>query len=356
MDEIVRQARRMPPFVEKLDKAPRRILRRVHEQVMLSRVRELDRRSIGWLIRQPGDTIAEQAGDRQKIMAVAREENFDTLENRVLLAYARLARQTADDYAPRHIRQLKARHRAVRSFGNRCDKLARDLVERGVRLARPDVTPNFVLLNNPNYREVWDAWHRLLDHRKLWDELWPWQARSWEEFCTLAVLVALTQIEGSRPIATSPILFREEQSSGKWVDCINPLGVVHLDRQGLIVEVQYGYKSDAFRSWCSPLWLRVGRVDDANAFLRRMPIWPLWSVSGGLVEGECDSLRRIVSRTVSAKVGGAMVIRPAGEAADAQTRGEAACVALGATGDALRDGLELLRDVLVELVTGDSKP
>lgn len=359
MDEIVRQARTLLPVVEKLDKTPRRILRRIHTQVALSRVQELDRKSMSWLIRQPGESIAQQAGDRQTIMAVAREENFDTLENRVLHAYARLARKTADDYAPKHLTSLKARHRDVRSFSKRCEKLAKDLSERKIRIARPDVTPNFVLLNNPSYSEIWGAWRRLLEHKRMWDELWPWQARSWEEFCALAVMVALTGIEGARPVATSPILFREEQQSGKWVDCLNPLGVVHLDRQKVIVEVQYGYKTDSLKSWCAPLWLRLGRVNDATAFLKRVPVWPRWSAAGGLLDGEVDSVSSMVAasaralRAGSEAVSGALVIRPAAKAADAETRGRAACVALGATGDALGDGLELLREAIVELFAGD---
>jgi hypothetical protein len=358
MDEIVRQARTLPPIVEKLDRAPRRILRRIHTQVVLSRVQELDRRSMTWLVRQPGDTIPQQAGDRQRIMAVAREENYDTLENRVLLAYARLARQTADDYAPKSLKVLKARHHIVRSFGKRCGKLASDLVDRGIRVAKPDVTPNFVLLNNSNYHEVWRAWRRLLEHRREWDKLWPWQARSWEEFCALAIMVALTQINGARAIATSPILFREEQRNGRWVDSINPFGVIHLTHQELIVEVQYGYKADLFRSWCAPVWLRIGRVDDPRAFLRRVPIWPKWSVNGGLLKDEIDELHSIVTSPLARQRGGggnvdgALVIRPAGGTSDVERRAKAACVALGATGDALRDGIQHLRDVLSELAVG----
>lgn len=71
--------------------------------IPLSRVQEIDRKAMPWLIRQPGETIAERGGNRQRIQAVAREENFDTLENRVLLSYARLAGVIAREYAGKYV-------------------------------------------------------------------------------------------------------------------------------------------------------------------------------------------------------------------------------------------------------------
>jgi hypothetical protein len=52
--------------------------------VPVGRVQEIDRRAMLWFARQPGETLADRAGDDQRVLAVAREENFDTLENRVL--------------------------------------------------------------------------------------------------------------------------------------------------------------------------------------------------------------------------------------------------------------------------------
>ena len=47
------------------------------------------------LVRQPGETLAERAGPSQRIRAVTRHQNFDTLENQVLRSYAELARSVA---------------------------------------------------------------------------------------------------------------------------------------------------------------------------------------------------------------------------------------------------------------------
>jgi len=131
----------------------------------VSRVQEVDRRSMLWLTRQPGETLAERAGPAQRIQAVARFESYDTLENRVLHSYASLARREALDYCDRYKRAAGGvRHNAVAAFAKRCQRLHRRLSEedRQVGEARPDVTPNFVLQNNPHYNAIWNAWHALL--------------------------------------------------------------------------------------------------------------------------------------------------------------------------------------------------
>lgn len=358
MDEIVKQARSLPPVIERLDKSPRRILRRVHKQVPLSRVQELDRRAMTWLSRRPGDTIAHQAGNRQTILAVAREENFNTLENRVLLAYAQLAREVAADYLPRGgSRILRSRERAVQAYGRRCKRLAADLVDLGVAEAQRDVTPNFVLLNNANYNAIWSAWRLLLNRRRVLDELWRWQARSWEEFSALAVMVALQRIEGAEIIATSPVIIRDEQVRGCWVRSVNPLGVLFLRTEGLIVEVFYSREGKPFGPWCTPLSLRFGSVNEPRDVLRTVLVWPLWSAVEQSMEMPVTDLERLFksgahrrhppSRTLS----GALVIGPAdGNDVQRTRKGVAAGVTLGASGPALRAGIEALTESLRDLL------
>lgn len=360
MDEIVKQARALPNVIERLDKTPRRILRRVHKQMPLSRVQELDRRAMTWLIRQPGDTIAQQAGDRQKIMAVAREENFNTLENRVLLAYARLARRVASDYvpAPSNKRPRRSRELLVRAYGKRCRQLAIDIAAKGVVEAPADVTPNFVLLNNPDYSAIWHAWNKLLKRKRIMDELWRWQTRSWNEFCALSVIVALQNIEGARVVATSPVVFRSEQVRGCWVESINPLGVIHLARQQLIVEVVYDHKQHGFEPWCTPLCIRVGKVGDARSFLRSILIWPLWNSQGSTPEPRLLELAallkdtpRIQQKSISS-IGGMLVITPTdGDHSTLLTSHRSAALSLGPAGGGLRDGLKNLSVALLHLLS-----
>jgi hypothetical protein len=318
--------------------------------IRLSRVQEIDRRGMVWLVRQPGDTMAERGGSRQRVYAIAREEHFNTLENRVLRSYALLAATIAREYVGKHPGAARSgRVVTVDTFGKRCCQLETDLAALGVGEAKADATPNFVLQNNPNYRKVWDAWKILLNRGRIVDELWRWQARSWEEFCAMALVVALQSIPNARVIATSPLEFREEQEQGCWLRNVNPLAVFFLPEQDVTVEVRYGPPTgQILHMFGAPIWLRFGRIGD-NTFLWRWAVWPIWHAKGGLRPGDMHSIAPLLPHGQSELVRGGITIRPAAPGADAQsvhTR-EAGCVTIGAAGGALRDGIALLRDLLV---------
>ena len=351
MDVIVRHAVALPTTLDTLGRAPRRVLRRTQQMIPLSRVQEVDRRAMTWLVRQPGDTNAERAGGRQRIRAVAREENLDTLENRVLRSYASLAATVSRDYDQRHrMATASGRIRLVRALQKQCRQLTLSLAERGVREAQADVAPNFVLQSNLGYRQIWDAWQELLRRERLLDDLWRWQARSWEEFCALAIVVALRSMPGARVVATSPLAYRLEQQQGHWIEHVNPLAVVYLPDQGTTVEVQYGPLDGRLRGFGAVIWLRFGSVDKSD-ILTRWAIWPLWHPVGGLDRSDLDAIPGLLRHGTQDKVRGGLTIRPASSlVAESERNGAAACVTLGASGDALLTGLHALRAVLTDVL------
>lgn len=352
MDVIVRHAQEVARALDRIEAAPRRILRRVHRPVPVSRVQEIDRRAMLWLARQPGESLAERAGEDQRLLAVAREENFDTLENRVLRAYCELAAGHARDYLDRNrTRRQTRRARLVEAFGKRCRRIARDLAARGVRRAEPGVTPNFVLQQNPTYHRIWTAWDELRDRKRVRDELWRWQARSWEEFCALALVVALMALKGAEVVAAAPLWFRDEHRRGRWLEADSPLAVVHLPARGLIVELQTKPPELSLGNLGAPLWLRIGRLGDAQAILHRVAVWPLWSTDGGLLPGEARELAEVLA-SAGRIVGAGLAIRPAAapDHADLDTAGQAMALTLGTEGAALSGALwamaEFVEDVL----------
>ncbi|MFC1455720.1 DUF2357 domain-containing protein [Microvirga arabica] len=356
MDIIVRHAAALSRTLDELDRAPRRILRRTHQQVPISRVQELDRRAMTWLVRQPGETLAERAGDRQRILAVAREENFDTLENRVLRAYAELARQVARDYLERNRRkQLTSRARKVEEFGRRCRRLARDLADRGVRLAEPGVTPNFVLQQNARYHKVWTAWLELLEHNRILDELWRWQARSWEEFCTLAVMVSLISVPGAQLVASAPLTFLDEQRRGSWIQHDNPLAAIYLPKQGVVVEVRYRMTSPDRRlsDYAAPIWIRYGRAGDVGGFLHNIAVWPMWDMHGGLVNGEAAEIADIIRLGWRAGITAGLVLRPPADNEQTGTEDapHALVTTIGTDGPALWEGIKAIERFLSSYIS-----
>lgn len=353
MDMIVRHARDLSRVIEALEARRRRILRRVHRPVPVARVQEVDRRSMLWLARQPGDTLAERAGDTQRVLAVAREENFDTLENRVLRAYCDLANRHGRDYLARNrTKRQSLRASLVEKYAGRCQRLSRELAAQGVRLAEPGVTPNFVLQQNAQYRQVWNGWVELLRSDRTFDELWRWQARSWDEFCGLALMVAMAGVRDAQPVATSPIWFRDEHHRGKWIEADSPLGVMFLPASGLIVEVQ---RSPVRSGWGTSLWLRVGRLSDSGAVLSRIAIWPIWSPGGGLPFGEAQEVAELLSAARRDGIRGGIVMRPSAVPEDVahDRAGSVLSVALGTEGAALRDTLTAITDHLERLFMDD---
>jgi hypothetical protein len=349
MDMIVHHARELSQTLDSLEARPRRILRRVHRQVPIARVQEIDRRAMLWLARQPGETLAERGGEDQRVLAVAREENFDTLENRVLRAYGDLAQRHAREYLDRNrTRRQTRRANLTEAYGKRCARLARQLENQGVRRTEPGVIPNFVLQQNPLYRRIWIGWNELLKREQVKDELWRWQARSWEEFCSLAVMVALMDVPGAQLVASAPLWFREEQKRGRWIDADPPLGVVYLPAFGLIVEVQSGPRSDRLAGLGAPLWLRIGTAGDVQGFLSRSAIWPLWSPTGGLVPGEAEEVSMVLRHAAGDLLQSGIVIRPAvsSDTSDRADAGDVLALTLGTEGAALRDGLSAMTGFL----------
>ncbi len=343
MHVIVRHAREVSSVLERLGRRPRKVLRRVHRRLPVGRVQEIDRRAMLWMARQPGEQLAEKAGDRQRLLAVAREENFDILENRVLRAYAELASRVGRDYLDRNrTRRATRRARDVQRFVQRCQRLARELKEKDVRLAEPGVTPNFVLQQNPDYHKIWVSWKELRDQDRIEDDLWRWQALSWAEYCSLVLMVALIAVPGAQVVATAPIWFRDEQRRGAWIDADSPLGVIYLPSERLVIEVANARDGGAMTRLGAKLVLRLRRVGDEAGFSATIPVWPLWAVDGGLVAQDLQEILTAFTHFPgSNRPRGGIVMRPSKSAERPEVLRNDICAAfaLGTDGAALRETL-----------------
>lgn len=275
MAEIVRQSKLVKPHLVDLEKRIRQVLRRTREQTPLDRVQEMDRASMLWMVRQPGTTVAERAGSDQRILAIARHENFDTLENRVFHAYLNLASHFARQWLREHKRaENSLRYRNVESYRRLCRRQARTLSDLGVGVAEPGVVSNYVLMEDRAYRAVNDAWERLLRQDKAEDELWAWQAESWTDFCILAVSLALYQLDESDLVAQSPLVWLEEAVQGRRFLHDRPLAVYWLKESNLIVELQARPKDVTTVQFASNahVWLKVTDLESFGT-TRRIPIW-----------------------------------------------------------------------------------
>lgn len=363
--EIVRQSRVLTPVLKELHGRIRRVLRRTTEQVSLDRVQEMDRAALRWLVRQPGRTIAEQAGASQRIKATVRRENFDTLENRVLHAYVRLAADVAREWLREHPRaQASKRYVKVEGFRTYLKILKRDLEDKNVGVADANVTPNYVLMQNPLYKSVWDAWRRLLEEEKAIDALWAWQSETWTDFAVLAIVLALDELDESVLVAQSPIVWSDEVTLGRSYAQDNPLAVFWLKSSGRVVEVQSRPSGPGTLLALSRAHVSLRITDPSrNDLPRNVAVWTPHTMSRldmvDAVAGASARLHEVQAAAQTSVLRNGLILTPARGKAEVQSGFSGRCrvdgIALDASGEGLRDGLDAIRAFARSEIYGDAQ-
>lgn len=224
MDVIVGIARDFREDLVKLATSPRRILRRERQRTPVGRVQQMDSACLAWLVRQPGLTAVEKAGPTQQILAVVRTEDYDTLENRVLKDFVIRCIAAADLYIREHRSRFEAsaRYKAVRALRDVCQRLLCETPLVHVRSLPAIPQPNYVLLHDSAYRELWPWYLKLVRRQQVNDEAWRWQRRLWADFVRLRVAAQLIQpFEEDEFTARTPfahdLWVREEQDAGCWL-------------------------------------------------------------------------------------------------------------------------------------------
>jgi len=277
MAEIVRQARDIRPRLQFLEKRIRRVLRRALELAPLDRAQEMGRASMLWLIKQPGRNTAEQAGSRQRVLATVRHENFDTLENRVLHAYVTLAAGVARKWNLEHrAAENSDRFLAVNDYRKHCRRLIQVFADLGVGHAIPGITPNYVLMDDRDYRVVYKAWIKLVRRERAIDDLWAWQAQSWANFCILALILSIHALDDTELITQSPIIWNDEAVKGRLFEQGNPLAVFWFQKSGRVVEVNLRPERISLRKAIvlAHIWLKISDISGIQV-PRHIPVWTL---------------------------------------------------------------------------------
>ncbi|RDD60608.1 DUF2357 domain-containing protein [Ferruginivarius sediminum] len=358
MDILVRHAREYRRLWPDIAERPRRLLNRRRELLPLNRVQELDTRCMEWLSQQPGNNIPERAGGRQRILALARHENPNTLENRVFRDLLERTHAASRDYLRDRTRTRETeRTRLVRSYGQECRRLAADAVESGVTSPPAHVQPNFVLQQDRRYRCVWKARQEMVQHGRTEDDLWQWQHHAWSEFCKVAVVVAVYNAGARGLIAASPLKYGVEHRLGRWLVHDDPLAIV-LDRDNhLAIEVLDGAAPDLapkVREFGAQIWLRIGRLN--GEALHYLPIWtahafrnpPDLASLGESVQQTID-ISRHQKLPVRAGIVLQSLVGPDAPAAIEETP-HAAAIAFGPGQGQLANGLSLIAGSIADLV------
>lgn len=242
---IVDIAERMHWQMPEIVRAARRVLLRERQLLPAGRVEETDSACLRWYIRQPGTDMAEKAGPRQRLLAVARQETHNLHENRILKDF--LARCVSE--GRRYIcnamgenpafRQSR-RVQRVQAQATLCAQLAIVPHLDDVQKPNPATPPKYVLLHDVRYRKVWYWYQKLLRQDREKDRFWDWQARTWADIvrmlASVAIILHLEQCAGGSgrfrlsPLYQAALRLRGEQLLGCRTAAGSETGPLLLDR------------------------------------------------------------------------------------------------------------------------------
>lgn len=125
---------------------------REHTMLPISKVREIDGKSISWLSKRSGRTIKQKIGRAGKIFAPHRIISIDTAENRLLKAAAYKLN-----------RLLSAQQKASGVYSVKIKFIQRWLQSEDAGFIGEwnNIPPNNVLLSDKNYKKIWKTWIEL---------------------------------------------------------------------------------------------------------------------------------------------------------------------------------------------------
>lgn len=177
------------PRLERLVDHIRRRLARERALLPLPVVREMDPACLRRNAREPGRTLIEKAGPRQRLVGVRRVPRFDSMENRVLVAAARrLGARAEVELARVHGERLR---RPLRRLTRACAAVLARPELQGMGPPRPGERPSNALLGDPDYRAAWRAWQLLRREEERFAEEWGALHALWAEILLLAAWAAI---------------------------------------------------------------------------------------------------------------------------------------------------------------------
>ena len=366
MAEIVRQAEIVKTFLVDLRMRVRRVLRRSRELTPLQRVQEMDRASMLWLVKQPGRTNSERAGSTQRVLAISRHESFDTLENRVLHSYLRLAYQLSKQWLQENkSSEHGKRYGSVLSYCRYCRQFADELRSLGVRETDPVQTTNYVLMHDRSYRAVNVARTKLLRQETAEEDLWCWQAQCWTDFCILAIVLALRKLNDAEMLYQSPLIWLEHSNDGMQFQHDNPLAVFWLKKSGLIVEVMGRPKGTNVSKQqfevSAHVWLEVAKLG-SSLVDQKIPVWTPHIFTSLNLAAEVDRAQQLLwelsRQGLNEPIHTGLILMPAhgksGYDKKSNRNGFASAIAMDAVGTTLKEGKTRLAEFVSSCFTQDS--
>ena len=152
----------------------RKVLLREREKVSLGMVQQVDPHCLRWLSKQPGRNAIEKAGARQKILAIVRRENFNTLENRVFKDFLARTYHESVFYLQTNESRFSDHPtiNRVKRLRQLCAKGLQEQILETVSGITKLPAPNYVLRQERRYAKIWKAYCELLKQAHIAERLW----------------------------------------------------------------------------------------------------------------------------------------------------------------------------------------
>lgn len=171
---VTQMARNSMQDIESVVVDLRKVLARQREKVSLGLVQQVDSHCLQWLTRQPGRDAIEKAGSKQRILAVVRRDNYNTMENRVLKDFLIRVGNLSKSYWSEYGQKFNGHEtiKLIKKLSNLCQEgLALPMMDTVMGLQELPV-PNYVLRQERRYSKIWNLYCQVVRQAELVEHLW----------------------------------------------------------------------------------------------------------------------------------------------------------------------------------------
>lgn len=236
----------------------RKILKSQGQLLPVNRINELDSYCLRWIVRQPGKTVYEKASsNRFRLMGIARKENYDLLENRVLKDFLFRCRAECTEY----INNLSMypnfknseRFRNIRKFGLECEEYLKTPAFENVTRQISLTMPNYVLQNDVRYKKMWKFYKLLIKKEKEIDSVWKWQHVTFSDISLILLQASLCSLSLDQSnfmtefLTDSLLELSYEQSLGSKVNLDSIPGPFHSVVDNIHLIISFFDITEAFK-------------------------------------------------------------------------------------------------------------
>ncbi len=264
-------------------------LRRKPEMMSVGKLQEMDEYCLRDYVRKPGKTAAEKAGSKQQLMGIKREEDYNTPENKFLVYCCRLLHLNCRQYRETGNTQYQEEVGKIQ----RCIDWFYQLPE--VKTIQTQqyhfIKPNYVLQQNPIYRQFYQGYLDYLQKRYLTQKIWSYRQRLLNDWVGVSLLATLTHFSGSyvSPLGSLPVSKTPEY--GKYLNRENPDPIMIFLRDRVYqFQLRKRTTEETFCDWL--LTVTVNWLDSDTVETQHLKIWNFWYLPSEETRQEAETYFR----------------------------------------------------------------